>query len=142
MTQPTDTSEPAEVSPNTEAATAAKGLITGPRVAAGVLLIAAMLMFLFLRRVTYFELAFAVALLIAARDARLTWVRYALLAFMAYGLVMGGMASSQTGDWVNFVAMLAYSGGLAGLTFIEDDLPKVAVLAIVALAGLFSIFFV
>ncbi len=137
-----DTNETPPASEAPPAPTPAPGPITGPRAAAAALVVSCVVMFVMLGRVAYFEAAFAIALVISERDHRIKWVRYALLAFVAYGLVVAGRGTLETGDWVNMASIVMWAGGFGALSYLEDDVPKIAVLFAISLAGLLGVFFV
>jgi hypothetical protein len=142
VTQPSDTPEPNETAaPVDEPPAPKRGPITGPRAAAAVLAISFVVMLLIVGRIAWFEAAFAVALVISERDHRIRWVRYALVVFIAYGLFMTARVTLATGDWVNLAAVVAWAGGFGALSYLEDDLPKIAVVFAVSLAGLVGVYF-
>jgi len=117
------------------AATTAMPAITGPRAAAALLVLMTLFKLLLFGQISIIEPGFAIALLMAERDERIRYVRIALLLFIGWGLFLLGRSTLQTGAWLTALPGLCTLGGLGALPFVERDVPKVAVLLAIAVAG-------
>ena len=114
--------------------------VSGARAAAAVLLVSALLKFLHHRSPShvYIEGGLAIALLMTERDGRLQWVRYAVLAWIAWGLYSLVQATSQLGFDRGSLFGLAWAGGLAGLMFDDGDARKTGAFFALSAGGLLA----
>jgi len=113
-------------------------VVNGARAAALIFAITTLLKFVIAGRIVYVEPGLAIALLMTEKDDRLQWVRWAVFAWVAWGLFHLVQATMTFGVGLGTLSGIAFAGGIAGLMFDDGDVRKIGAFFFLSLAGLLA----